>query len=231
MKVIPVKYPLARLRRLLKHRLQKIKMINGVFCRRLAATLTEDQRGIVNSIPPGSLVFDIGANIGEFSNLFASLEAQVFAFEPNPAAFKTLTQRRLPGVLALNVAADVCNEKKLLFNNPKSIENAVEFSQASSLMSAKPNVSELNCTQIEAVDLAALINALPHELYLIKIDIEGYEVELLPHLLATGALEKVKYCFVETHERQFPALAVRTEEMKQRICSSDTKCNVLFDWH
>src|SRR2546429_6718136 len=35
-------------------------------------------------LPPGGLVFDIGANVGTMTRVFASLGAKVIAVEPNP---------------------------------------------------------------------------------------------------------------------------------------------------
>jgi 16S rRNA A1518/A1519 N6-dimethyltransferase RsmA/KsgA/DIM1 with predicted DNA glycosylase/AP lyase activity len=42
-------------------------------------------------IPKGSLVFDIGANVGEYTQAFLDLGARVVAVEPNPDLARKLT--------------------------------------------------------------------------------------------------------------------------------------------
>lgn len=43
---------------------------------------------------PGSLVFDVGANYGEYSQMFVNLGARVIALEPNPACARILARGR-----------------------------------------------------------------------------------------------------------------------------------------
>jgi FkbM family methyltransferase len=63
----------------------------------------EEAALLMKNVGPGMTVLDIGANIGYFTLLLATMvgpEGQVHAFEPNPAMHK-----RLQGNLALNVAS------------------------------------------------------------------------------------------------------------------------------
>src|SRR5690349_7677956 len=45
-------------------------------------------------IRPGNLVFDVGANYGEYSQMFMRLGARVIAMEPNPSCARILARCR-----------------------------------------------------------------------------------------------------------------------------------------
>jgi hypothetical protein len=47
---------------------------------------------------------------------------------------------------------------------------------------------------------------------IIKLDIEGYEVELLPDLIRLGGLTNVKYLFVELHNQKWESLNAETKK-------------------
>ena len=59
----------------------------------------------MDGIHAGSIVIDVGANVGEFSELFSMRGASVVALEPNPVAYAVLTQKAIPRVLALRYGA------------------------------------------------------------------------------------------------------------------------------
>ncbi|MFH1547337.1 MAG: FkbM family methyltransferase [bacterium] len=44
-------------------------------------------------ISPGDLVFDVGANVGDYSKLFAEMGAKVVSFEPQPSCAEKLRNR------------------------------------------------------------------------------------------------------------------------------------------
>jgi FkbM family methyltransferase len=51
-------------------------------------------RGLLRPfIPESGLVFDVGANIGNYSDLFLTMGARVVAFEPNPTLVRRLNKR------------------------------------------------------------------------------------------------------------------------------------------
>jgi len=62
------------------------------------SNLREFQEGLSRKlhsqfIPPGTLVFDIGANIGFYAESFLELSARVICVEPQPYCIKQLKQR------------------------------------------------------------------------------------------------------------------------------------------
>src|SRR5208282_6434050 len=71
----------------------------------------------------GDLVFDVGANVGEYSDLFLALGARVVAVEPNPACCKRLKMVANRGSLVIencavgdaegNASMHICSEHGL----------------------------------------------------------------------------------------------------------------------
>lgn len=107
----------------------------------------------------------------------------------------------------------------------------MDLSQASSLLKNKPNVSRHLFDEIQAIDFAKFILSLNTKIELIKIDIEGYEIELINFLLDKKVLGNVKKIYVETHEKKFKDLIKPTNLLKERIKAEGYKNKFSFDWH
>jgi len=74
-----------------------------------------------------------------------------------------------------------------------------------------------------------MIDQLDSTIYLIKMDIEGSEVSIIERLIETELIHKIKYLFVETHEKQIPELLDRTTMIRRKI--SDLKIrNANLHW-
>jgi len=198
---------------------------------RVLRGLTREQQSVMDGIHAGSIVIDVGANVGEFSELFSMRGASVVALEPNPVAYAVLTQKAIPRVLALRYGAGTEKAVKKLFHHELAERDELGYSKSASLLENKPNVSSNNFSYIRTMDLASFVMEFPSKIYLMKMDIEGYEVEVIPHLVATGALDNIEYCFVETHEDKFSELQPATEAMIAAVEASNTSCKMFFDWH
>ena len=66
-------------------------------------------------------------------------------------------------------------------------------------------------------------------IYLIKIDIEGEEFNVLEDLINESIYKKIGYIFVETHERFFEDGKERLEKIKNLIEKNNIK-NIYLDW-
>ena len=180
---------------------------------------------------PGKIALDCGANVGDFTEILAAGGAQVHAFEPNPYAFAEL-QRRFRGCanVVCHQAAVGCATGRLpLFLHESSPKDEVLYSTGSSLLAVKPNVCKERSVEVEVVDLAWFIFGLPQDVEVMKMDIEGAEVEVLEHLVSTGALRRVRRAFVETHEGKMPILAESTARMKSAVAEV-AECQVNWSW-
>lgn len=135
------------------------------------------------------VIVDCGSNIG-LSCLHYFLAyplAKVFAFEPDPEVFKVLSTNvaQLPNhQISLQQAAVWKEDSSLTF-----YQNDVD---GGSLTTAGSN----NKVQVKAIDLAAFLDGIDQVDFL-KMDVEGAESELVPHI--QGQLYKVKNLFIEYH--------------------------------
>jgi len=64
----------------------------------------------------------------------------------------------------------------------------------------------------------------------LKIDIEGYEVELLPYLLGSGKLAQVESIFVELHDRKWPSLSEDTRLMIKMFEDNLNHGKIFWNW-
>lgn len=176
-------------------------------------------------------VIDCGANVGDMTAVMAEGGATVHAFEPNPHACLVLRKKfeRNPRVHIQEAAVHVSNGTLRLYLHENSSQDEVYWSNGSSLLADKPNVSDERFVEAQTVDLAAFIDALPGRIRLIKMDIEGAEVEVLRRLIEAGSLDRIDVLLVETHEDKMPWLEPLTAKLKNELAAHPT-CQARFDW-
>lgn len=169
---------------------------------------------------PGDVAIDCGANVGVFTTLMAQSGATVYAFEPNPAAFETLVAAvaGLPNVRPINAAVTTVPGPVKLFLHKWAEEDPVHWSTGSSLLESKNNVRKDHFTLVEGVPLARFIRDLGVDsIRLLKMDIEGAEVEVLNQLLDEGLHRVIDLAFVEVHDRRVPELREPTQRLRRRL--------------
>lgn len=179
----------------------------------------------------GDTAIDCGANVGEMTSVMAEGGATVHAFEPNPHACAALRQRFVlnPRVVVHETAVHTADGMALLYLHKNSEQDEVYWSNGSSLLVEKPNISRDRSLSARTINLAAFIHALPSRVRLLKMDIEGAEVDVLRHLLTEGAIDRVDFLFLETHDHKMPWLAEATDELKKELAAHPT-CRARFDW-
>lgn len=176
------------------------------------------------------ILIDAGANIGDIASRFARTGATVHAFEPNRSCFEIIKRRfaALPNVKPhhLGVMDRRCT---LTLSTPKPHAqfDGIDTTVASSFVASH---DEAETETVECIDLSEFIYSLPRPVALLKMDIEGAEVQTINRLIDTGAIERVNMAVVETHERFSPELAVATDELRDRIASQGLSRRVRLDW-
>lgn len=199
--------------------------------RSLYRLLPDDVKPLVEALKPGDICVDCGANVGKVSELFASYGATVHSFEPNPHAYAALveTAGHMPGIRPIPKAVGLGDVSELdLYFHEHHDDDPLAYSQGSSLMQDKPNVAG-QTVKVQVEDFAAFLKKLG-QVKILKIDIEGYETELLPHLVKENALEQVEHIFVETHDQKWPGLKDATDKMRQIVANSPLANNIRYDW-
>jgi len=154
-------------------------------------------------VRPGSVVVDVGANVGFYTLLLANLAGptgRVHAFEPMPHALtrlrKHVTMNRLQNVEIHEAAASSSDGTVPFYLGP------VEHTSISSLHPLEGSTSiDVQCTTLDR----ALEKAGPIDF--IKMDVEGAEPEALAgaqHLLSRG----VPYLVAEVSDSGWPATLI-----------------------
>ncbi len=180
---------------------------------------------------PGDVAIDAGANVGEVTAIMAKTGATVYAFEPNPHAFKVL-QKKFAGqsnVHCLNQAVLDHAERLRLYFHQNARWNPVKWSNGSSLLPFKKNVNAGSYVEVEAVDLAEFIRSLGVPVKLLKMDVEGVECAIIEKLIDEGLMKNIGCLVAETHEDGIPELRERTGKLRARI-KAEGLTNVNLDW-
>ena len=184
-------------------------------------------------IHPHDLVIDCGANIGKITDYFIKRGADVIAFEPNSIAFTHLKEKfnNIPNVRIINkgVAGRSFVGKTKLFMHQESKKNPLLYSTGSSIVKDKNNVNQNDFQIIEIINLAQFIKDLDKPIKLLKIDIEGAEIDLLNDLIDKHIIQDIPYVIVETHEKKIPSLLEPTNKLKKRILDENLS-NINLDW-
>jgi FkbM family methyltransferase len=185
----------------------------------------------VRALGPGDVVLDCGANIGEFTGVFLSTGATVHAFEPDPWTFGQL-QNNFRGIDRLHLhpqAVSVAAGETTLYRRADFAECPELASVSASLCVEKSNVDPECSVAVEQISLVEFIRGLDRRVSLLKMDIEGAEVDVLEHLLDNGCLQLCGQVFVETHDDRIPRLKERTDRLRC-LARGELHGQLFLDW-
>ena len=185
--------------------------------------MPRDIYSFLEKLPSKTTVLDLGANIGVATKFFRSFDFEVVAIEPNPVASKAFSRRfQSDSSVSLHIAAVSSSTRQNvpLYLHRESRQNPLKWSVASSLMRQKPNVdvnSSIPVSQIDIIEVLSEIDGSP----VIKMDIEGAEIEVLNHLIETKSIDVVDVLYVEFHSQYLSdAEEERVMEMENELTSS-----------
>jgi FkbM family methyltransferase len=141
----------------------------------------EVQRALQDLVEPGQVVYDVGANIGFFTLLLASLvgpDGNVFAFEPMPdnavALRHNIALNSLDNVTVVEKAVSSGSGTAQLLLSPHSAFHSLDLEGASKRDVPGPKSGEIS---VETITLDEFVAADPARAPdLIKLDVEGAEV-------------------------------------------------------
>lgn len=130
---------------------------------------------IVETVLPGELIFDIGANVGAKAALYSSRQAQVIAVEPQPAMVAELRQRFEGNPLVTIVPKGVGAQHGILSMAINSNEPVLStFSQQWQQGRFAASTWDRQ-VDVEMTTLDSLVELYGVPRYA-KIDVEGYEL-------------------------------------------------------
>ncbi len=127
------------------------------------------------------IAFDIGANVGNWTNSFLSLvpKCQVVAFEPSESAFKVLNSRfqKYSNVKCINLGLSDRNAEVILFSDS-------EASGLSSIHNRRLDHFSIAFNKQETINVMTLdswiqLNPEFSDVVILKLDVEGHELSVL----------------------------------------------------
>lgn len=182
-------------------------------------------------IKPDHVCIDLGANQGVYTELLARRAGQVFAFEPDPWAFAALRERvgRKQNVTLIEAAAGTSTDAIKLFRNFDFDDDPAAKSLGSSIVPEKTDIDHQDAISVAQIDFVTWLEKQKTDIFLLKVDIEGAEVALLEKLLASPAMDRITWLFVETHEHLVPSMADRIATLRARV-SRLPHTKAYLDW-
>ena len=106
----------------------------------------------------------------------------------------------------------------LLYRHVRFEEDPTLYSESSSLLAIKSNVTEKKAVEVRQIDFIRYLKELNEDIGILKIDIEGAEVDLLESLLnRPDILKRINHIFVGTHESRIPGHEPRVQLLREQV--------------
>jgi FkbM family methyltransferase len=191
------------------------------------------------------LFVDLGANLGQgyqwFMGYFKQPNISFELFEPNPFCYEEL--KKLPDIVSgktsvHNVGVGAVAGSFKFYGLDES--EGGKFSQGGSTVREHNSIwyksSDTTAIDVEIINFSEYLieKAKSFNKIIVKMDIEGAEVELLENLISSKTIEKINTLYVEFHS-QYEEInqSVRTKSREQAILQvltdlSDLKVRI---WH
>jgi FkbM family methyltransferase len=157
---------------------------------RLGIDVEHDLKRLANA-DPIRVIFDVGGNFGQTALRFAAAfpNARVCSFEPVPSSFLQL-QRAIQGKGNISAANTAVGEKA------GQVSIHVSADAGSNSISRKKAGDDSITVPVDTVD--ALATSYDFEsIDLLKIDVEGYELQVLKGAAGLLAREAIRFVFAE----------------------------------
>ena len=181
----------------------------------------------------GMTCIDLGANVGVYTRKMASVAKRVIAFEPDPWAYAELRTNiaDLDNVTIVNAAAGACEKRVLLYRHTRFDRDPASYSQSSSVIVGKRYINDEDAVEVRQIDFIRYLERLDEEVGVLKIDIEGAEVDLLESLFdRPDILARIDHIFAETHEKRIPAHKPRVNALYEKAQSIE-RPKINLSWH
>ncbi len=160
----------------------------------------EDRFGsaLLEQILPGDIVWDIGANVGLYTEQFLTKvegSGKVVAFEPTPSCFKSLTEKlsAIPQAILINIAMGSSDGEITM-----SIENdplAATHRIVESVSSPSSNVINVSIRSASSL-ISESPNLFPD---VVKIDVEGHEGAVIDGMTPLLSDTRLRCIGIEVH--------------------------------
>jgi len=162
---------LNKLKQNIKYKYLPFKLYHRIRCYKYAKYRNPELKLIAKIINKDQISIDIGANLGLFTHFMSKSSKHVFAFEPNPYPLRNLKHLVEKNVTVLPIALG--NTNGLTEIRIPHHENGWSSNGASlaSKTEEPGKIIDIQCRKLDSLNL--------ENIGLIKIDVEGFEIEVL----------------------------------------------------
>ena len=202
---------------------------NGLGMLRLmlsSAEVPDQYKSIFYDLPDRALCIDCGANVGLITDIILFMSGRSVCFEPNKTAVNML-QKKYKHNQNVKIEAVAVSDK----NSEATLSFYGQYDRGANICGFKGELEKpknISYT-VPTIRLAEYINNLPESVYLLKLDIEGAEFDVIPDLIRSGAVNKCKHVVCETHSRFFKDGPEKLENLKKLISDFNIK-NIHMEW-
>lgn len=172
-------------------------------------------------------IFDLGANVGLVTKKLLEAGCFVYAFEPDPEAFKELEKIKSPRLSVRNVAVWTNEGKTKLFRHRDW--KLSKSHTSSSLISDKSNVDDENSVVVNTIDISDLVIGLKGT-KLMKMDVEGAEYKILNYWLRNSLINQFSSIYCEFHGRKIKWGRVKHFFLFVRLIVKRQN-HIIKEWH
>jgi FkbM family methyltransferase len=191
------------------------------------------------------LFVDLGANLGQgyrwFKKYFYSPNISFELFEPNPNCFVELQkiQDFKRGAITFHNCGVGALSGEFEFFGLDNSEGG-PYSQSGSVVKDHNSnfykASGMNSIKVNIIDFSEYLVKKSHKYdkIIVKMDIEGAEVELLEHLIANGAVNHINVLYVEFHSQYQVAPNSQINKQRELAILKSLKSNANIKvriWH
>ncbi len=156
------------------------------------------------------IVFDVGANVGDYSRLIAEniINAHIFSFEPHPKTFEILkiNTKDLQNIYIFNCALS-SKKGKLELYDYKSNDSSPHSSFNKDIFKSIHKAKDINTYKVDVCTIDNFCSENNIEIIdFLKIDVEGYELDVLK-----GAKMMLDNCKIRCIQFEFTQINVYTK--------------------
>jgi FkbM family methyltransferase len=165
-----------------------------------------------DSVQPGSVLWDIGANLGVASLMFAQHPnvAHIYAYEPMPHTFECarlslVANSTLAPKITLEPVGIGESDGELEVNYTEKAKCAIGLSEIPPVLVARYRLTpqDMKRIRIQIADADRILRMIreqhPNSPILLKVDAEGAEYGIIDRLAQTGGLDEIAYAAIEWH--------------------------------
>jgi FkbM family methyltransferase len=185
------------------------------------AKVPTEYRFMFHEMKKDDIFIDGGMNVGIVTDIALVKDATVYGFEPNPNAIKLLKNKFKNNKNVFIIEKALSNR-----NGESDFVLSSDYDQGANLFRVG-NRKEI--LKVELVKFSEFVNSLNREIYMVKLDVEGAEFEIIEDLIESKSYTKIKYIVCETHARFFKDGDEKLKKITDLVNKNNIN-NIYLDW-